>query len=322
MTTAATPPQRSTTTNGTVPPSKMRLDRVVRGKLGQPRRVLVFGQEGVGKSTFAAGAPAPIFLGAEDGTAQLDVVRFPSPESWTEAQEAVRVLTTEKHEYKTLVIDTLDWLEPLIWSHVCARDGEKTIEGFGYGRGYQIALDEWRVFLAALERLRAANGMHVVMLAHSWIKAFKNPDGPDYDRYELKLNAKAGGLLKEWSDAVLFAQHETHTLKDDRTKRIRGVSTGARLLHTQRTAAYDAKNRYGLPEFIDLSWEEFDRAVIAGSPATVEDMKSEIQRKAKELGADVEKAVAANLAIAKDDSQKLALINNRLNAKIAEKKES
>ena len=321
MTTAAT---QQTVTNGTKAPataSKMRLDKVVKGKLDQPRRVLVFGQEGVGKSTFAAGAPSPIFLGAEDGTAQLDVVRFPSPENWTEAQEAVRVLSTDAHEYKTLVVDTLDWLEPLIWSHVCARDGEKTIEGYGYGRGYQVALDEWRVFLASLERLRAAKGMHVVLLAHTWIKAFKNPDGPDYDRYELKLNAKAGGLLKEWCDAVLFAQYETHALKDEKTKRVRGVSTGARMLYTQRTAAYDAKNRYGLPDSIDLSWEEFDKAVVAGSPAAVEDLKAEIKRKAADLGGDVEKSALDLLARAGSNAQSLVLINNKLNARIAEKKE-
>lgn len=298
-------------------PSRMRLDKLVRGKLKQRLRVTLYGPEGVGKTTFGAAAPKPILLGAEDGSASLDVTRFPTPTSWEDVLEAIRVLATESHDFETLVVDTLDWVEPLIWAHVCKRDGEVNIESYGYGKGYTAALDEWRRLLNALERLRVVRPMHVVLLAHSWIRPFKNPAGEDYDRYELKLNAKAAGLVKEWSDAVLFANWETYAKKDER-KRVRGVATGARLIYTERTAAYDAKNRSNLPPELPLSWADFEAGLAAGEVAKPEDLRAEIERKAKELGGDVEKAVLATLAKA-GDAASLALINNRVNARLAER---
>ena len=303
-------------------PSRMTISSVLKGRREAPIRVLIFGIEGVGKSSFGADSPKPIFLGAEDGTAQLDVERFPTPETWQDVLDAVRVLETDTHDYRTLVIDTLDWAEPLLWKHICERDGKADIEEYGYGKGYAAALDEWRVFLGALERLRKVKGMHIVLIAHSWIRPFKNPEGEDFDRYELKLHAKAAGLIKEWADAVLFANHETLVAKDGKTKRTRGVDTGARLLFTERRAAYDAKNRYGLPPTLPLSWSDFEAAVQAHQPASAEALAAEVQRKATELGGDEGKAILAALERAAGDAQKLAYLNNRANAKLAQKEEA
>lgn len=314
-------------TNGSPPkqpaaPKRMALDKLLKGKIEQPRRILLYGTEGIGKSTFAASAPAPIFVGPEDGTSQLDVTRFPKPLAWPDVLEAVRTLTNDEHAFKTFVLDTADAAEPLLWAHMCERDSQpgktiRDVEDYGYGKGYQKALDEWRVFLSMLERLRAARGMHVILLAHAQIKPFKNPQGEDFDRYELKLNAKAGGLLKEWCDAVLFANYETFAVKDEK-KRVRGVSSGARIICTERTAAYDAKNRYGLPESLPLSWEDFDRLATAGADAAA--LRSEIERKAAELP-DLKAVILEWVAKAGDNAQSLALINNKVNARIAEKKE-
>lgn len=298
------------------PPPKMTLQSVIRGKLQQPTRSVLYGPEGVGKSTFGAGAPSPIFLGAEDGTGQLDVARFPQPDSFEDALEALRTLVRETHDFQTLVVDTVDWLEPLIWRHICARDKQANIEDYGYGKGYVVALDEWRRFLAGLEAVRRAKRMHLVLIAHAWIKPFKNPAGDDFDRYELKVHAKAGGLLKEWADSVLFANYETFAKKDEKTKRVKGISTGARLLYTQRTAAYDAKNRYSLPEELPLSWADYFAAVQAGQVAPPEQLRAEIQRKAAQLGGELQKSILETLAKAGDDAAQLALINDRVNARI------
>lgn len=300
-------------------PSRMRLTNVVKGKIKRPVRIVVYGPEGVGKSTFGAGAPKPIFLGAEDGTAQLDVTRFPAPERWEDVLEALRVLGTDAHDYESLVVDSLDWIEPLIWQYVCKRDDQANIEAYGYGKGYQVALDEWRRLLAGFEFLTRSKPMHLILLAHSWIKPFKNPAGEDFDRYELKLHAKASGLIKEWSEAVLFANWETFAKKDERTKRVRGVSSGARLLYTERHAAYDAKNRYHLPDEISLSWGDFDAAVTAGSPAPAADIRAEILRKAAAIGGDLELLIVKTMTEAGDDTERLSQINNRTNAKMAEK---
>lgn len=300
-------------------PSRMTLSAVVKGKLEAPYRITGYGPEGTGKTTFAAGAPAPIFIGAEDGTAHLDVARFPRPESLPEVLEAIRVLTTTDHDFRTLVVDTLDHLEPLIWAEVCKRDGVQLIEevGGGYGKGYTAAIDEWRKVLASIENLQRVKRMNVILLAHSHIKSFKNPEGEDYDRYQLKLHDKAAGLVKEWSDAVLFMRQETLVHKEKHRK-AKGVGTGARVIHTERSAAFDAKNRYSLPAELPLSWEDFDTAARAGRVAEPTALRAEIQRKAKLLGADIERVILETVAKAGDDTQRLAQINNRVNVKLAE----
>lgn len=260
-------------------PSRMLLTNVVRGKLLKPMRIVLFGVEKIGKSTFAADAPAAIFVGAEDGTSELDVARFPEPQTWRDIIDAVQTLTTSEHDFKTLVIDTVDWAEPMCWRAVNERCGKQSIEDHGYGKGYTAALDEWRILLARLDALRSRRGMHVILLAHAWIRPFKNPTGEDYDRYELKLHAKAGGMLKEWADAVLFANYEMLTKKkgDGPLAKSRGVSTDARILYAQRSAAWDAGNRYGLPKELPFSWAEFTEAVKRGSPAELEKALADVE---------------------------------------------
>jgi hypothetical protein len=197
-------------------PLKRRIDlsKIVKGKIDAALRVLLYGVEGVGKSSWASQAPDPVYLCAESGTERLDVARLPLPDgvrawTWGLVRESVRVLGESEHGYKTFVVDTLDTIEPLLWAHICERDGKASIEAYGFGKGYIAALDEWRSWLADLERLRHERGMNIVFIAHSYVKPFKNPEGEDYDRYELKLNIKAGGLVKEWVDDVLFAHYET-----------------------------------------------------------------------------------------------------------------
>lgn len=302
--------------------SRMKLGAIVKGRVERPIRVLLFGVEGVGKSTFAANAPAPIFLAAEDGTAQLDVARFPEPKTWLDVFDALDELVTADHAYKTVVVDTLDWLEPLCWQHVVERAARanpkiKSIEDFGFGKGYVAALDEWRKLLAALEQLRTKRGMHVVFLAHSWVKPFKNPEDEDYDRYELKLHAKAGGLLKEWADAVLFTRFETFANTDDKTKRTRGVSSGNRIVHTQRTAAFDAKNRYDLPQTLPLDWSAFAAAVKAKAPADPAKLKERIAMLLISASDEVTGRVATAVEKAGNNAAQLARIADHLAATVS-----
>jgi hypothetical protein len=233
----------------------MTLDAVVSGKLQRPIRVLIHGTEGVGKSTFASDAPAPIFLCPEDGTARLDVVRFPEPQTLSDVYEAIDILMEEEHAYRTLVIDTVDWLEPMVWKHVCEKAKKKDIEAFGFGKGYTAALDEWRKLISMLDRLRMQREMHIILVAHSQVKPYNNPEGENFDRYELKLHNKSGGLLKEWTDAVLFATYEQATYESG--LKHKGVASGARIMRTERRAAFDAKNRFGLPFEMPLSFADF-----------------------------------------------------------------
>jgi hypothetical protein len=284
--------------------SKMSLTAVTTGKVQEPYALTVYGVHGCGKSTFAAGAPDPIFLPCENGSGHLDVARFPQPESWADIRAAVQTLLTEKHSYRTLIVDTLDAAEALCWKQVMDADTKfnpKSLEevGGGYGKGASQALVLWRGLLADLDLL-IAKGMNVILVAHSQVKKFKSPDLAiePFDRYEMRLAPTAAALISAWPKAVLFACYEVmSTEKDGRTL---GVSTGKRLLYTQHRAAWDAKNRYALPESLPLSWDAFDKAAMAGlvkqGDATMAAVKALIAKAGPEL------AKQANEALAKVDN--------------------
>lgn len=257
------------------------LDNVVSGVIEANVKLVIHGPEGVGKTTFAAGAPSPIFICTEDGTEHLPVDRIQKPETLSDVYGAIRELTEAEHKYVTLVIDSLDWCQPIIDAAVCAAHGWRTLDEPGFGRGPSTALAEWRVMLSKLERLREK--MHIVLIAHSEIKAFKNPVGDDYDRYQLKLTGKASSLVREWADTVLFATYESATV--EKNGRAKGVSTGKRITHTEHSAGWDAKNRQSLPPTLPLDWGAFDRARLA-------DHEAELAALLEAAGAkDAEKAV-------------------------------
>ena len=243
-----------------------------RGVIRSPFRLNVYGDNGVGKTSLAAGAEKPIFFDIEDGSGQLDVARYMFrddadghvPRSYAEVCTGLDDLATNPHEFKTLVIDTLDRLEALIWAHMCARDsgqagvkGRKlnSIEDYGYGKGFLMAVDEWRALCLRLDRVRA-RGVNIVLLSHAQIRTFKDPEGEDYDRWNLRLNEKAAGFVQEWVDINGFARFEESGESLDKGVRAKGVSTGRRLLHTQRTAAYNAKSRWAIPAELELPSEE------------------------------------------------------------------
>lgn len=308
---AAPPPAQPPTQN------RSRLASVVRGRIEKPIRVVLYATDGLGKSTFASKSPSPIFIGAEDGTAQLDVARMPNVASWRDIIESVDELASTTHDYKTIVLDTADWAEPMCWQHVCDVGKKADIEAFGYGKGYTAALEQWRLLLSKFEHARNTRGMNIIVLAHSWVKGFKNPEeAGDYDRYEMSLNAKAGGLLKQWADCVLFGNYETFTHEKD--GRNRAFSTGARVIHTQRRAAFDAKNRYDLPETLPLDWDAFAEAVAAHRPGDPVAIKASIDTMLATVNDVVKSKVQAALATAGDDAAELARIANKLKATISQ----
>lgn len=302
-----------------VTPKRRALESVRKGVLDTPIRALVYGAEKVGKSTFAAGAPSPIFLGADDGTERLNVERL-QPSNWQEALEWIAELANEKHEYKTLVVDPLNWLEPMCWAQVCTNMNVSGIEEPGFGKGYTAALDLWRVFVAGLEKCWRVRGMHIVLVAHSQVKSFQNPEGAPYDRYELAMHAKAAGMFKQWVDAVLFARLETFTKLDKATQKSKGFSTGARIMHTQPSAAFDAGSRWKLPEDLPLSWQDFTDAIHAEGEKSAK-LAAQIAEMLTELDdAAVTKFAAPFVEKNKGNADRLAELANRLSIKINDKK--
>ena len=262
-------------------PNERRLslnDILTKGK-DLPSRIILHGTEGIGKTSFAAQAPKPIFLMArgETGLETLidsgrlqDTPHLPEIETWSELLGAVEMLTVEEHPYKTVVIDTVNGCERLCHEYVCKMqfNNDWSDKGFqGYMRGYDVALADWRTLLIALDRLRETKRMGVFCLCHTKVTNFNNPEGPNYDRYSPDMHAKTWGLTHKWSDMVLFAHFETFVNKESRAERAKGKGGTSRVVYTERSAAWDAKNRYGLPTEIPMgdspkvAWSNLQSAV-------------------------------------------------------------
>jgi hypothetical protein len=240
--------------------------QILTGRIARPQKAVVFGPEGIGKSTLAAQFPAPVFLDTESGTHHLDVARLPAPKSWDDVTKSITALATEPHEFKTLVIDTVDWLEKLLAEHVCKLANKASIEDFGYGKGYIVLAEEFAKFLASLEPL-LRRGIHILLLAHTKIVKFEQPEAAGaYDRYELKLTKQVGPLVKEWCDVLLFANYFTKVAEND-SGRKRGVGGRERKLYTTHSAAWDAKNRHGFDEVLPFEFAAIAPAFGASAPA-------------------------------------------------------
>ena len=243
---------------------------ITTGKIHVPVKVVVYGSEGIGKSTFASRFPDPVFIDTEGSTAHMDVKRLPRPELWTEMLGEVEYVRQNPGCCKTLVIDTADWAEQLCSEYICARDQKQGIEDWGYGKGYKYLFEEFGRLLNALEQVRGA-GVNVVICCHATIRKFEQPDELGaYDRWGLKLTdtpkASVAGMVKEWADMVIFANYKTIVVNVDgkgATKGKNKVQGGKRVMYTTHMPCWDAKNRFGLPEEMDFDYEGI-RAVIEG----------------------------------------------------------
>lgn len=245
------------------------LEQVMRGKTPAPRRVMLYGVQGVGKSTWAACAPKPIFLQTEDGLGEIDCDKLPVATTFEQVMKGLSALYTEPHAYQTVVVDSLDWLERLIWVEVCRKRNVESIEDIGYAKGYIFALTQWREFLEGLSALRNDKGMAVVMIAHARIERFENPETESYDRYVPRLHKLAAAVVQEWCDEVFFASYKVYTKQTEEgfnRKRSQGIGTGERILRTQERPAHMAKNRLNLPDELPLDWNAYAYYLTNESP--------------------------------------------------------
>lgn len=231
---------------------------------GTPRLVL-YGTEGIGKSTFAANAPAPIFLTTEDGVDYLDVASL-SIGSVDEFVDACRMIATETHDFKTVVVDSVSAMEPLVWAQVCRNENASSIEkvGGGYGKGYTIAAEEWARLLGILDRVRTEANVGLILIGHVAEKQVTPPDADPYRRYDLDLNRQAAAEIVRWADGVLFA-HQPVAVKEKKVgfnqTASRGVPMGERVVGVTETPAYKAKNRWGLTGTLPLDFPAFASAM-------------------------------------------------------------
>ena len=246
------------------------LARVQRGRTPKPPRILLYGVEGIGKSTFGSQTSKPIFIQTEDGLDEIDCDKFPLAATYDDVVAALSELRTQQHDYETVVIDSLDWLERLIWDKLCAQYGVNSIEKVdgGYARGYTHTLTFWREIIDHLNALRNTRGMVVLLIAHSKVERFEDPESSPYDRYSPRLHKHAASLVSEWCDTVLFATRKIRTQTEDagfnRKRTIAqpiGKDGGERILRCVSGPSCVAKNRYGIAEELPFSWAAFMAAL-------------------------------------------------------------
>lgn len=271
--------------------------KIISGKIRKPQKVVIYGPEGIGKSTFASKFPSPLFLDTEGGSNHLDVDRFPRPMSWSELGTDLKEFKSDIGQYKTLVIDTADWAETLCMKDVCARNQKKSIEDFNYGKGYTMLSEEFGRFLNFLSDL-IDMGINVVVTAHAKMQKVEEPDqGGSYDKWTLKLSRGTSqlpkgcaSLLTEWADMVLFANYKTYVTKDDNNKvKAKG---GQRVMYTTHHVCWDAKNRHGLAEELPFEYSQIAHCIPADITAVTATEKLAVPAPTQSVSEKVEKLSA------------------------------
>lgn len=244
--------------------------QITTGKIQSAQKVVIYGPEGIGKSTLASQFPNPVFIDTEGSTKHLDVARTPKPSSWTMLLEQIKYFKQYPNQFKTLVVDTADWAESLCISNICSKSQKSGIEDFGYGKGYTYLEEEFGRFLNYLEEVVEA-GMNVVLNAHAQMRKFEQPDEMGaYDRWELKLEKKTAPLLKEWADTILFANFKTYVVNVDGQGAQKGKNKGQgnkRVMYATHHSCWDAKNRWGLPEELPFDYSAIAQHIPTGSLA-------------------------------------------------------
>ena len=253
---------------------------ISRGPVKSAVKVLIYGPEGVGKTTFAAQMPGAVFIDTEGSTRHMDVARFDTPEDLNDVIMQLDYVLGHPNEISTIVIDTVDWLEKLIFNAVCVEKKIQNIEDMGYGKGYVYAKQKMQELLVMLQDIVDA-GVHVCLVCHSMIRKFELPDEMgSYDRYMLKLNEKnIAPLVKEWVDMMLFVNYRTDIVVDSDGKTKKGKGGQKRIMYANHSACWDAKNRFGLPDEMPFEFErvaEIFQDIPKTAPA--EPVKAEVTK--------------------------------------------
>jgi hypothetical protein len=237
-------------------------ESLIVGKQELPPRICIYGGHGIGKSTLASMFPKPIFISTEDGLASLDITSFPRAETVDDVAQNIRTLIKEEHDFKTLVLDSVDWLvEPLIVSDVESKHDAKDL---AYGKGAMMIAESLRELMGGFDVLRKKRDMNIVILAHAATVKYEDPRSEPYDRFQPKLPTRCNALLQEWVDVLAFAAFRVIVKKSDAgfgNQVSRGITTGERLLHMIENPAYVAKNRYNCPDTLPMVFEKLIESI-------------------------------------------------------------
>lgn len=291
----------------------------------KPVRIMAYGVEGVGKSTLGAKSDRPVFISPEGGTDQLTssdgqaIDEMPNITNWDSLRGAIKALLNEEHEFKTVVLDSADWIEGLAHNHIIGKSGKTIITvNSGYGAGYRQSQNMHQELISDLTLLREKRGMNVILTAHATVKTVKDPEAAhDYDAFEIKCHEYVSSLWREWVDGLFFIRFRTFVKSSDDTVKARALTDGTRVLYTVKQPAFQAKNRYRMPpemDFTEQFWPEFMKYAKAGVVAeSAEDIISEIQDLTSLVTDDATKdAIVETVRTANGNVARLNQIRNRV----------
>lgn len=266
------------------------LVQIIRGKIPSAKKVVVYGPEGIGKSTFASRFPEPLFIDTEGSTKDMDVARTEPPSSWSALLDQAGYVKVHPEVCRTLIIDTADWAEMLCISQVCSKNHKNSVEEFGYGKGYVYVQEEFGRLLNLLSEV-VDSGVHVVLTAHAKMRKFEQPDELGaYDRWEMKLSKGVAPMVKEWADMVLFCNYKTMVVNVDGQGAQKGKNKaqgGKRVMYTTHHSCWDAKNRYGLPDEVPFEYSSISHIIGQTSTGTAVPKDTEMPTEGNQMAMDL-----------------------------------
>lgn len=286
---------------------------VIKGKLPGAKKTIIYGPEGIGKSTFASQFPDALFIDTEGSTKDMDVSRLEAPSSWEMLLDEVRYVKMHPEICRTLIIDTADWAEMLCISNVCDKNQKHSIEEFGYGKGYIYVQEEFGRLLNLLSEV-IGTGINIVITAHAKMRKFEQPDEMGaYDRWEMKLSKGVAPMVKEWADMVLFCNYKTMVVNVDGQGAQKGKNKaqgGKRVMYTTHHNCWDAKNRYGLPDEVPFNYESIRSILESGErQEKVSDVKQEPPTPPVRQESTAEESVSKSLPAPEKEAENTAPVD-------------
>jgi hypothetical protein len=296
--------------------------RVTSGVQKVPDLMAIYGVEGVGKTTFASKAAKPLFADIEGGSKRVETKRISDFKDVQDFWNFLNWFYVTDHGYSTLVIDSLSEFERFAWQQTCLDEGCESIEhvGGGFSKGYTVALKQWQILKDSIKKIQTARGTNIILIGHAEIKTFTDPaTNSAYDRYSLKLHKHAAAFIREWVDFIGFANYQTWTKGTDKQAKHKAFGTEKRRLYTERRPAWDAKNRLGLPLEMDFDYQTYALAAHADPETKAQRIRDAItQMLTQTTDADLKKKVLDTVAKAGTNSTDLAMIQERLSARLTE----
>jgi AAA domain len=293
------------------------LEKASKGVLMRPQVMVIYGPNGCGKTTLASEFENPVIVDLENGSGFLSKVsRIEAKDipDYAALKAVITEILTEAHDFKTLVIDSLESLEALLSTYICKKEAVTSIEAIPYGKGYIYMREEIEALMRLLQSVRDKRQMNIVLVGHAAVKVFNDPSkNVSFDRYQLRLNEKCAAVVKDLADSIYFVTYRFDTRQDKGDKKAKAFGTSERVIFTEWQPAYDAKSRYPVPFEVPYTLDNVKATIQALKPKDATSVLEECEHLVKQIrDKKLSSEIAKYISDAASDPVKLEAIKNRL----------